>query len=359
MKISDSKSKYIDSTLRIMGYAALLFGVWLIFRYVSGVAWCVIAMVVISSAVDLGAQKLSSLIKVSKKLCASVLVFILLLSVGGGASLAVLRLAAELDGLIVWISEHRGDVIIAIENTVGFIEKLIELVNITGEDTGLSYYVDSIATTLVNKAVSLSVSAIGKPLAMTVNVAPKVIFGLPVFLISVIWLSVDHDRIYKEILSLFPERIAMHIGHMRLLVRKTAVKYLRVYVVLFIMTFVEVYTGLLVLKVPYAFIISIAVSLVDLLPILGSGAVLLPWASIAFFTGNTGMGAGLLILYGSVTVIRQVAEPYIVGQRLGVHPFISLAAMIVGILLFGVSGALLVPFCVSVIFDLRREGSEA
>ena len=120
------------------------------------------------------------------------------------------------------------------------------------------------------------------------------------------------------------------------------------------MTFIEIYIGLLLLRIPYPLLISLAVATVDILPVFGAGAVLIPWIGISFSLGSVRVGIGLLILYGVITVVRQIAEPYIVGQRIGIHPFISLTAMFTGFMLFGALGGLLMPFLLAMIVDMRR-----
>ena len=85
------------------------------------------------------------------------------------------------------------------------------------------------------------------------------------------------------------------------------------------------------------------IAVVDLLPVFGTGTVLVPWALVSLLLGQYPLGSGLLILYGVSLIVRQVAEPRLVGASLGLHPLASFAAMFVGYRLFGIVGLLLGP----------------
>jgi predicted PurR-regulated permease PerM len=83
--------------------------------------------------------------------------------------------------------------------------------------------------------------------------------------------------------------------------------------------------------------------------------VLVPWAIISFVLGNNGVGCGLLVLYGVITIVRQLIEPKIVDTSLGIHPFITLFSMFCGLSLFGFFGMLIGPFVFLVIRETVKE----
>ena len=93
------------------------------------------------------------------------------------------------------------------------------------------------------------------------------------------------------------------------------------------------------------------------MPILGTGAVLIPWSIINLILGNTKLGIGMLILYIVITAVRQTIEPKIVGQQIGLHPIITLVLMYVGAQLIGVLGLLLLPVIATIIKTLNDEGT--
>lgn len=119
--------------------------------------------------------------------------------------------------------------------------------------------------------------------------------------------------------------------------------FLKAQLILLTITFTESLIGLNIIGIKYAFIISVFVALVDILPILGTGSVYVPWAIISIIAGKYRLGISLLVLYGIIVTIRYMIEPKIVGQQLGIHPLITLMSMYVGIRLMGAVGVLVGP----------------
>ena len=118
-----------------------------------------------------------------------------------------------------------------------------------------------------------------------------------------------------------------------------------------VITFAVIFTGLLILKVDNALLISLVVSVLDVLPLIGVGMILVPWGIFQIIFGSVPLGIGLFVLLGVSTVIRQFAEPKILGKNLGMHPIISLLLLYIGYSVLGIGGLLLVPIA-SVIINI-------
>ena len=101
--------------------------------------------------------------------------------------------------------------------------------------------------------------------------------------------------------------------------------------------------GFLLLRIRHAPLWAFGAALVDAVPILGTGAVLVPWSLIAFLQADTGRAFGLLALYAAATVIRTTLEPKLIGRQLGLDPLLTLAALYGGYRLWGIVGMLLAP----------------
>jgi len=115
------------------------------------------------------------------------------------------------------------------------------------------------------------------------------------------------------------------------------------YLLLLFITFLEALIGLLILKMPYAVIIALVAAVVDLLPLLGISATLIPVSIYLFVTGNVFGGIGALVLWGIMSLVRRFIEPPILGTAMRLHPMATLAAMIIGIALYGLGGILIGP----------------
>ena len=108
-------------------------------------------------------------------------------------------------------------------------------------------------------------------------------------------------------------------------------------------TFGVMTVGFFFLGIRYAPLWGAAVAMVDAFPVLGTGAVLLPWSLISFLQGDSGRAFGLLGLYGGAAVIRSLLEPRLVGRQLGLDPLVTLMALYAGYRLWGLTGMLLSP----------------
>lgn len=101
--------------------------------------------------------------------------------------------------------------------------------------------------------------------------------------------------------------------------------------------------GLLLLGVKGALLWAFFTALVDLLPVLGSGAVLLPWAVVALLRGDGGLALGLAALWGGVSLVRGLLEPRLVGKEAGLPPLAAVAAFYLGFTAAGPAGMILAP----------------
>lgn len=120
-------------------------------------------------------------------------------------------------------------------------------------------------------------------------------------------------------------------------------------------TFGILLVGFFLLQIPYGLIWALTVALVDAVPILGTGTVLVPWAAICFLQGNQLQGVGLLGIYGAAAITRTVLEPKLVGRHLGLDPLLTLAALYAGYRFWGFLGLLLTPILASAAKSLVAE----
>ncbi|TLS37519.1 sporulation integral membrane protein YtvI [Pseudalkalibacillus caeni] len=132
--------------------------------------------------------------------------------------------------------------------------------------------------------------------------------------------------------------------------------YLKAQLKLITITFVIILIGLWILQVENAFTIALLSAFFDLLPLLGVSAVFIPWSIYLFIVGKSTLAIWLLVLLGIVVLIRQVMEPKITGDSLGVSAFTILAFMIISLSLFGVAGVILSPILLILIKALYENG---
>ena len=101
--------------------------------------------------------------------------------------------------------------------------------------------------------------------------------------------------------------------------------------------------GFLILGVDYPLLFGMVIALIDALPVLGTGMVLIPWGLWSFLQGNSFLGVGLLCLYGAAALTRTALEPRMVGKQIGLDPLVTLLALYAGYRIMGVGGMILFP----------------
>ncbi|MCZ8536426.1 sporulation integral membrane protein YtvI [Paenisporosarcina quisquiliarum] len=114
------------------------------------------------------------------------------------------------------------------------------------------------------------------------------------------------------------------------------------------------FIGLLFIAPEYAIIMSIVIWIIDIIPILGSIAIVGPWSIYQFIIGDVAMGTKLAILALVLLVIRRAVEPKLMGSQIGLSPLATLIAMFIGLQIFGFLGLIIGPFVV-IIFTTAKE----
>lgn len=183
---------------------------------------------------------------------------------------------------------------------------------------------------------------------------PALMVPVAVTTVASAYFALDYDRVAAFFTARLPEKTRLELHRLKTQGVQTAGRLLRAYCALFLLTFVQLLAGFALLRVRQPAALALAVTLVDVLPVLGVGTVLLPWAGLCFLGGKPGFGAGLLALYAVVWAVRQVCEPRLVGRQLGLHPLASLFFMYAGLRLFGVAGMLVLPCAATVVWQVLR-----
>ncbi len=177
--------------------------------------------------------------------------------------------------------------------------------------------------------------------------------------VSCYYITVDREAVAGFFYKLCPDSLSIYLHTVRLQVFGTLWKYLKAYGLIGIITFAELFAAFTVLRLDYALLLSAAISLIDILPVLGTGTVLIPWGiACILITQNLKLGIGLIVTFAIITVIRQIIEPKIVGNYIGMHPLATMVAMFAGLKLFGVVGMLILPFAVLVSLNIMKQSQE-
>ncbi len=132
--------------------------------------------------------------------------------------------------------------------------------------------------------------------------------------------------------------------------------YLKAQLLLSLGVFCILLLGFLITGQRYAFLMALGLAVIDFIPLLGAGTVMVPWAGIALLTRQFTLSVEIIVIWGVIAVYRQVAEPKIVGDQTGLPPILSLISIYVGMKTGGVIGMIVGPILALIGLNLVRGG---
>ena len=187
----------------------------------------------------------------------------------------------------------------------------------------------------------------------------------PAFLINCIvtaaascFIAKDFNGLLKFFACLCGKRVYGNIIKIKNIIRKSVFDILKGYLLLTVITFGELTVFLSVIGIKHAPLWAFFTALIDLLPVLGTGAVLIPWSAAEFFTGNGKIAGGLIAIYVIITIVRNFAEPKIIGDKTGINPLFTLLLMFFGLKLLGFAGLFILPTAFIVIIKYYKAEEE-
>lgn len=205
---------------------------------------------------------------------------------------------------------------------------------------------ESISRYLSDFAVGAIESAVRK--------LPGFLFSVVISIVSACFLAFDYDNIIKFIKrQLSPESVKF-VKKLKKIVNYSLFNLFRGYMILMLITFLEMLLGLTVIGVKNVVAISFLIAFVDMLPVFGTGVFLIPWSLYSAISGDIKTGIYLMVLYALCSGVRYFVEPKVIGKRVGMSPLISLFAMFIGLKFFGILGLLLFPLIVSIVIILAK-----
>lgn len=167
---------------------------------------------------------------------------------------------------------------------------------------------------------------------------PSVFIFIIATVASTYFLSADYPKLRKKLLDKLSSSRRAKLRRIRVKLSTTLFAYVRAVIVLISITFVELSIGLLILGVENAILLAGIIAIIDALPVLGTGWIIMPWAIFSIIAGNYGFGIGLVVIYIVVTIVRNLIEPKIVGEHIGLHPLATLTSIYIGLKFFGLIG---------------------
>jgi sporulation integral membrane protein YtvI len=185
---------------------------------------------------------------------------------------------------------------------------------------------------------------------------PNMFIFFIVFLVAVYLFTLSLPMMKLSFLSLFEDKSRQQVEEVLESLRRSVFGFLRAQLLLSMLTYILSFAGLLIIGTGYPLAIALLIVVVDILPVLGTGSVLVPWAIYQLIVGDVFTGIGLILLFLVITVVRRVVEPKILGDAVGIGALSALISLYVGYEIVGVVGVFLGPIVVIVFMAMRKAG---
>ena len=342
--------KWLQQGLPVLGIGILA---WLAVRYLLPLTVPLLLGGVIALAAEPGVRWLQKKLRFPRGgavgICVSVtlILFAGLLSMLGAATVRELGSAAKLAPAV---GQTVGDGLHLLEDwLVGMADRAPDAVRPMLIQTVLNTFQDG--TTLVKQVTDKLPSAVANFVGWLSRGALAVGTGV----LAGFMISARLPKIKAWLRSRLPETWREKYGLALRGIKRTFGGWLKAQLKLMGVTWAVVSLGFVLLGIPFGPLWAALVALVDSVPVLGTGTVLVPWAIVSFLQKNSLRGIGLLVTYAAAWVLRSVLEPRLVGKSLGIDPLVSLAAFYAGYKLWGVAGMILAPMAAALCKGLTQQ----
>ena len=277
--------------------------------------------------------------KMQRKTSAIIVLIIVFAIIVGMLIWGIAALIDEGANLLKFLNDSVGDgyeFVLSLIDKVNFDEFQISDEVITMLKNSMTNFLEQASKWLSNFLTSM--------LSIVSSVATVGIYTV-ITILATYFICADRIYILDQMEHHFPKEWVKKINKNITKITKLLGGYLKAQVILIVINFFLVLIGLFAfdmfgLNVGYPLLMALLIAFSDALPILGSGTVMLPWAVISGMQGDLNLAIALVILYVIITIARQLLEPKVVSNQIGIHPIFTLIAMYTGYKILGILGML-------------------
>lgn len=185
---------------------------------------------------------------------------------------------------------------------------------------------------------------------------PSFVIALVIYIMATYLLTADYPYLRSRAAQHMDEGLLHFLGQVRSVALGAFGGYLKAEFFLSVGVFFILLAGFTVIRQPYGLLLALALAVLDFIPIVGAGTVMVPWAFIALFVGDFTSAVELMVIWGIIALFRRAMEPKFVGDQTGLSPILSLVSIYVGMKLGGVVGMILGPILLLVLLNLAGMG---
>lgn len=336
-------------------YAVLASAAWLFFRYLLGWLLPFLLALGAAEAMEPAVRWLQRTLRVRRGFAAAVMTLALLGVLGGLLASPVRALFSGADGALTALSTLSETLAVSL----AALRERLELYCAHCPE-GLRGVLSGALAAWTRAARELPEAVAARLptcLAALAGALPRVVLAAATTVLAVFFFSASLPSLRTAVWERLPASVAERLRRWRGGAVRSLGQWLRAQAWLCLMTFLQLLAALTLLGIRFAPLWAALITLVDALPVFGTGTVLLPWAVLELLLGSVGRSMALVGTYLCTLLVRSIAEPRLIASRAGVPPVASLAAMYLGFCAFGVGGLLLAPMALLFAAQLRRESA--
>lgn len=369
----EKRRSFIINTVFVVIIVGLFY---LAIKYALGIVWPFVVAFFLAMLLQRPVNFLSTKTPLKRGISSVIMVLFVLVIVGSILGLIIGRIVIELKGFFDYLLIKMEDAPAFVDqiqawlsDTFSFLPKSLHESIMTATENFLNRLMGieakASADAIQAESSGIDFSLLSSPLGAvwgTAKQIPMIAVGVLVCVVSCCFMTTDYHTLRDMILSQLSQKRQSAVIRTKQVTFSTLGKMGKAYSIILFVTFMEMLLGLSFLKLihvydsGYIFAIAFITAVVDIIPVLGTGTILIPWALWSLFTGDVGLGIGLLVVYAIISVIRQVIEPKLVASQLGLPPFVTIMAMYIGSQLFGFVGLFLLPITIMLLKVLNDEG---
>lgn len=285
----------------------------------------------------------------------SLLLLLLLLALVGGA-LVLLSYGAV--NQLISLAQNWSGLLDSLQSTLdqmeSFFSRFWALV-----PAQVSELIDSTFASLfewLKESASVWLTALGKAAGEKAMGLPSFVIALVIFVMASYFLTADYPYLRSRAARHMDEGLLHFLGQVRTVALGAFGGYLKAEFLLSIGVFFILLVGFTIIRQPYGLLLALGLAVLDFIPIVGAGTVMVPWAFLALFSRDFSGAIELMVIWGLIALFRRVMEPKFVGDQTGLSPILSLVSIYVGMKLAGVLGMILGPILLLVLLNLAGMG---
>ncbi|WP_027089648.1 AI-2E family transporter [Thomasclavelia saccharogumia] len=178
---------------------------------------------------------------------------------------------------------------------------------------------------------------------------PSILFDLIFMIITSLFILLDYQRIDNLVIQRYP-MVSLVIN----MIKDVLSNMFKAYFIIMIVTFVELWTGFMIIKLDNCIMLACIIAIFDFMPVLGIDMIMIPWIIINALTNRISMALGLLVIYMIIVITKNILEPKLIAKNLGVSPLVSLIGMYLGMKILGITGLIIVPTILMIIIQIIK-----